>query len=183
MDYVPETNFFVTPDPRIAEFGDTAVIIRDFNEFLERYAKALFKMYPHVISLLDRVSFYSANENRETNPLFEKEASFEYQKELRMAFGILEPNPFARLPKDGEAWRMVMDTNSVKLQLGSIRDIAIALPIEDFLTLKFPEDIRLRFPMREEGEAESNFDSVVKTTREQMKNYHSILTKPTFIIG
>ena len=78
MDYVPETNFFVTPDPRIAEFGDTAVIIRDFNEFLERYAKALFKAYPHVVSLLDRISFYRANENRETNPIFEKEASFEY---------------------------------------------------------------------------------------------------------
>ena len=45
-----------------------------------------------------------------------------------------------------------MDTNHVKLQLGSIRDIAVALSIEDFLALNFTDDIRLRFPMREEGQ-------------------------------
>ena len=57
-----------------------------------------------------------------------------------------------------------MDTNHVKLQLGSIRDIAVALSIEDFLALNFPDDIRLRFPMREEGQGENDFDKVVKET-------------------
>ena len=47
---------FKTPDLRMAQFGDTAVIITDFCEFIDRYARALFKEYPHFTALLDRVS-------------------------------------------------------------------------------------------------------------------------------
>lgn len=86
MEYDPSTNFFLKPNPKMCEFGDTAVIIADYNEFIERFGKALFKKYDSVVSMMDRVKFYNFRETRETNPLFEKHEKYSYQNELRMAF-------------------------------------------------------------------------------------------------
>ena len=36
MEYDPSTNFFLKPNPKMCEFGDTAVIIADYNEFIDR---------------------------------------------------------------------------------------------------------------------------------------------------
>ncbi len=58
MDYAPEINFFEKPDPRMAELGDAAVIIQNYNEFIERYGRALFAKYPYVTSMIDRVPFF-----------------------------------------------------------------------------------------------------------------------------
>ena len=182
LDYIPETDFFEKPDPRMAEFGDTAVIIRDYNEFIERFGKTLFAKYPYVTSMIDRVSFFYPNEDKKTNPLFDKAASYSYQKELRMAFCEIEHNPFARGTGAEHAMSIVMNREPVTLQIGDIRDIAVAMPINDFLELRFPADIKLHFPMRGDGEEPSNFDGIVRWTREQMKNYRSIMVKPTFLI-
>ena len=77
---------------------------------------------------------------------------------------------------------IVPDLSPVKLQIGSIRDIAVALPIDDFLELKFPHDIVLNFPMREKGEEPSNYDEIVKWTKEQMRDYHPSLANAIAII-
>ena len=95
MEYDPSTNFFLKPNPKMCEFGDTAVIIADYNEFIERFGKALFKKYDSVVSMMDRVKFYNFRETRETNPLFEKHEKYSYQNELRMAFCELRENKFA----------------------------------------------------------------------------------------
>ena len=79
MEYDPSTNFFLKPNPKMCEFGDTAVIIADYNEFIERFGKALFKKYDSVVSMMDRVKFYNFRETRETNPLFEKHEKYSYQ--------------------------------------------------------------------------------------------------------
>lgn len=49
MEYDIEHDFFFTPDPRIRSFGDTAVIIKDAPEFIERMGKALFERYEHLV--------------------------------------------------------------------------------------------------------------------------------------
>ena len=92
MEYDPIHNFFVRPDSRMRKFGDTAVIITDYNEFIDRYAKALFKRYDPIVSMIDRVSFYDFKKTKRINPLFGKHQKFEYQNELRMAFCELEKN-------------------------------------------------------------------------------------------
>ena len=182
MIYDPATDFFIKPDKRMAEFGDTAVIIRDYNEFIERFGRAIFARYDKVISMIDRVKFFGFDETRATNPLFEKQASFSYQNELRMAFCELEHNKFARGPGADTALSIIMDLTPVKLELGNIRDIATSLPIDDFLNLRFPEDIWLRFPMSDDENKPTNFDEIVKWTREQMKNYKTLVAKPVFMI-
>ena len=182
MIYNPATDFFVKPDSRMKQFGDTAVIIRDYNEFIERFGLALFAKYNKVISMISPVDFYGLQETKQTNPLFSKEKSYEYQNELRMAFCELEHDKFAIGPGADTALSIVPSLDPVTLQIGSIRDIAIALPIDDFLDLKFPHDIRLRFPMRDPMEVPSNYDGIVQWTKEQMKDYHTILAKTMFII-
>lgn len=182
MLYNPEKDFFEKPDPRMKQFGDTAVIIRDYNTFIERYGKALFVRYEKLISMISPVDFYWLGETKETDPLFSKEMAYEYQNELRMAFCELEHSPFAIGPTADTDLTIVPDLSPVTLQIGSIRDIAVALTIDDFLELKFPSDIRLKFPMREEGEEPSNYDGIVQWTKEQMKDYHTILVSPIAII-
>ena len=183
MMYDPTTDFFIKPDPKMAEFGDTAVIIRDYNEFIERYGKALFARYDKLISMIDTVQFYNFNETRKTNPIFEKSDEYKYQNELRMAFCELEHNRFAR-GQDAEAGlRMICDLTPVTLNIGSIRDIAVAMPMEDFLELRFPPDMRLRFPMSDDKSNPTNYDGIVEWTKEQMKGFKTFAGRPMCVIG
>lgn len=182
MTYDPIKDFFLKPDVRMREFGDTAVIIRDYNEFIERFGRALFAKYGKVISMISPVDFYDFRDTKKINPLFSKEKSYSYQNELRMAFCELEHDRFAIGPGADTACSIVPDLSPVTLQIGNIQDIAIALPIDDFLNLKFPDDIRLKFPMRDASEVPSNYDGIVEWSRAQMRDYRTIAAKPTFMI-
>lgn len=182
MEYDPSTNFFLKPNPKMCEFGDTAVIIADYNEFIERFGKALFKKYDSVVSMMDRVKFYNFRETRETNPLFEKHEKYSYQNELRMAFCELRENKFAMGINSNTSKEIVEDLTPVKLQIGNIRDIAYAIPIENFLKLLIPRYIPLRFPMRELYESQSNYDKLVSNTRSVMKNHKSPFVRPMLVI-
>lgn len=182
MTYDPIKDFFLKPDARMKQFGDTAVIIRDYNEFIEKFGKALFAEYEKVISMICPVDFYGIRETKQINPLFSKEKAYSYQNELRMAFCELEHNKFAIGPDADTALSIVPDLSSVTLHIGDIRDIAVALPIDDFLNLKFPDDIRLKFPMHDASETPSNYDEIVEWSKEQMKKHRSVLTKLTFVI-
>ena len=182
MEYDPSTNFFLKPKPKMCEFGDTAVIIADYNEFIERFGKALFKKYDSVVSMMDRVKFYNFRETRETNPLFEKHEKYSYQNELRVAFCELRENKFAMGINSDTSKEIVEDLTPVKLQIGNIRDIAYAIPIENFLKLLIPRYIPLRFPMRELYESQSNYDKLVSNTRSVMKNHKSPFVRPMLVI-
>lgn len=182
MEYDPSTNFFLKPNPKMCEFGDTAVIIADYNEFIERFGKALFKKYDSVVSMMDRVKFYNFRETRETNPPFEKHEKYSYQNELRMAFCELRENKFAMGINSDTSKEIVEDLTPVKLQIGNIRDIAYAIPIENFLKLLIPRYIPLRFPMRELYESQSNYDKLVSNTRSVMKNHKSPFVRPMLVI-
>lgn len=77
---------------------------------------------------------------------------------------------------------IVEDLTPVKLQIGNIRDIAYAIPIENFLKLLIPRYIPLRFPMRELYESQSNYDKLVSNTRSVMKNHKSPFVRPMLVI-
>jgi len=169
LEYDSKHDFFFKPDSRMREFGDTAVIIKDTCEFIERVGKALFKLYEHFTGFLHPVGYYSYNTTRPTNWLFEKHESYAYQNELRFAFGQIVRNMYALGPDADNAMRLVKDTARVTLQIGSIRDIACAIRMDDFLALRFPPNIKLRWPMSDDKENSSNYDKLVQLTYEQMK--------------
>ena len=125
---------FIQPDYRMANFGDTAVVVTDFYEFLDRYARALFKVYPKLISMLDRVKVFDFSRTQWLNPLFCKHESQAYQNELRIAFGALEYNPFLVGIEQEEANSMILNYDPVILQLGDLRDITVEMPIDAFMT-------------------------------------------------
>ncbi len=183
MEYDEATGNFKRPDEKIRAFGDTAVIIKDYNEFIERFGKKLFEKYAHVISLIDRVTYYDPMTAQMCNPIFNKMRAYAYQNELRMAWCELEHNVFAMGPNAKDVMRIVEDLSDVTLNIGDIRDIAVAIPIQDFLDIKLPQDIRLHFPMRQAGEEPSNFDQIVEWSREQMKEYRTIHARPIITLG
>ena len=177
-----EKQRFKTPDPRMAQFGDTAVLITDFCEFIERFGKAMFSAYEKVISMIGVVESFSFRETRYLNPLFCKHESQAYQKELRMAFGEVKKNIFARGPGAEDAHELIRNLEPVKLQLGDLSDITVEIPIEDFMSGCLPNGFKCRWPSSEDPKKPSNYDEIVEWTKEQMKNYRSIFVKPTFAI-
>ena len=159
-----------------------AVVIRDYNGFIERFEKALFAKYSYVIAMIDRVTFYNAHDTKQTNVLFDKLDNYSYQNELRMAMCELENDDFAIGPNAESAMRIVQDLSQVILQIGDISDIATIMAIDDFLELKFPNKMKLRFPMRDKEDEPSNFDEIVEWTRDQMKSYHPRMIRPKIVI-
>lgn len=182
LEHDPNTDFFVQPDERMKKFGDTAVIICDFDSFLRRVGQSLIDEYGDIfLFMLDRIRFFDFSETKATSPLFEKNNAYAYQKELRMVFGELEENRFARKIKDGKHFRMVWNLEPKKIQIGDISDIAYVLPIDDFLLLKGFEGKRFRWPVGE-GDQKTIFDLMVEDTRKIMKDFNTPILTPLVII-
>lgn len=176
-----EKQRFKTPDPRMMSFGDTAVLIIDFCEFMERYAKALFAKYDHLISMVDQVKTFDFSQTQWLNPLFCKHESQAYQNELRLAFGTLEVNQFAIGPDAGEANSMVMNYDPVTLQLGDLSDITVEMSMNQFVDGYLPVGFKCRWPSNDPPRVPSNFDELRTWTREQMAKYRSIHVRPAYI--
>jgi len=101
-------------DTKIAEFGSHCMMIKNNEVFLKRMESGLsslaFEFYHGYVSYYDR---YKVNR---TMSLFEKPLEFAYQKEFRF------------LVKSGLS-------TPLTLQLGSLADIAMLIPMEHFLSL------------------------------------------------
>ena len=123
-EYDPKCDYLKKPDKRMKDFGNSAVVIIDFNEFMDRFARALFSKYKYLQVLMDRVSFYGPEEARIINPLFDKRRIYEYQNELRLAFIELEKNVFSMA--SNEDLCAVLSLDRVTIDIGDIRDIAFS---------------------------------------------------------
>lgn len=182
-EYDEEKQRFIYPDTRMAQFGDTAVLITDFCEFIERYGRAVFAQYEKNISLIGNIEPFDFTETRYLNPLFCKYKSQSYQNELRMALGILKTNPFARGSDADTANELIKSLDPITLQLGDLSDITAVMPVEDFMQGKLPVNFKCRWPSNGNPESPSNYDTIVEWTKDQMSKYRSDLVKPTFAIA
>ena len=108
---IPEKRY-QKPDERIREFGDTAVIILNPNEFLKRVLQA-----PDYYGPLDE---------------FCKSVSFAWQNEMRMRVALLNP----------ESKKLIQNTDNITVNIGDIRDISVQIPVEDLIQLKLPDPIQ-----------------------------------------
>ena len=175
-----EKQMFVPPDPRMIQFGDTAVLITDYREFIERFGKAMFATFEKVINMIGIVEPFNFKETQYLNPLFCKHESQAYQKELRMALGELKTNMFT--VGVGAENELIRSLEPVKLQLGDISDITVEMPIDVFMNGYLPEGFKCRWPSSEDPENPSNYDGIVEWTADQMRNYRSIFVRPTFAV-
>ena len=147
LEYDENKHQFIKPDPKISDFGDTAVIIYNPRQFLFRICRKMLQQFGN--------DFWTSFKRVEYNVEFStgcpynefcKSPSYAWQKEFRIALDLAQGKfdqdtlknvtDFARLTFPG---RIVEDTNpdsladSLTLNIGNIRDIGIAIPTSEFI--------------------------------------------------
>ena len=162
-----KTRCFIPPDYRISDFGDSAVIFLDYETFLQRLIKtAAQELSDTGAILLDRVKFYHDYEDRMIDSIFEKKSEYSYQNELRLALGRTDEN-----------YRLIRETDILTLEIGSLKDVAIIIPVYELLTLEFLKKPNLKFKLLP-GDENSLYSQIAKRTKETMKKYHPGLPLP-----
>lgn len=174
VDYLPELNKFLQPSIKMKEFGDTAVIIKDMNEFLRRFMIGVDKCCPNVCLFMDRVEYYNQGETRLLNPLFNKPKSYQEQNELRIAIGRLDMGR----PTSNGRYELCQSTEPFTFEIGDISDITQMMPTDDFITLKDMEPVIL--PMID---CRSDiFNRLIDDTRKKIGQFESRQQKIMFSI-
>lgn len=142
LTYIPSEKKFEKPDQRLSEFGNTAVIIYNPNEFLRRILLGLERQFGDNVNFrLDEVHYYPPDYYGELDE-FCKEESYSWQNELRIRVALLDPTS-VKIDKEGrERKRIIQNTDPITLNIGDIRDITTQIPIGDFIDLHLPDIIQ-----------------------------------------
>lgn len=150
LEYDNESGKFIKPDSRIRDFGDTAVIIYNPQEFLYRICNAMLQRFENDFwTSFKRVDYSVEFSNSQPYDEFCKSPSYSWQNEFRIVLDLAQGkfNPatinditdFAKLTFPG---KIIEDTNpdsladSITLNIGNIRDICISLPISELFESK-----------------------------------------------
>jgi hypothetical protein len=144
LTYNKNKKQFEQPDERLADFGDTAVIIYYPDEFVRRIHKELYGRFGDNINFkIRQVSYYDLFKDFGDFDIFWKVKTFEWQKEVRMTVGLLDGSEI-RIDENGRHLKaLIKDINPLTLEIGSIKDIAVAISTEDLVDLKLPAEIIL----------------------------------------
>lgn len=101
-------------DPRNIEFGDTALVITDVEEFINRMQSAGEEYGLNI----GPVRYYSLNDDQFNLSVFDKPDFFKHQSEFRFHFSDTSPGP-------------------LEFSIGSLEDIAIVIDSEKLRWTKF----------------------------------------------
>lgn len=180
--YNEKSGTFEDPDQWLASFGDTAVIITDMDAFIKRFLIALFaqedKNNTHFIPVANIVEYYAPETADIKTPLFHKTNSYAWQNELRIAIGELDThNNFSTSPD--QRYPLIQSTDPILLNIGSIEDITLLIPVQDFISLDLPTELPKRCV---EITPESLLGKIIDETQQQFKNYAPKQTKLIFTI-
>lgn len=174
VEYIPEIGF-LRPSDKMKEFGDTAIIIKDMNSFLQRIIEAVNQTIKPAVILMDRVEYYTTNETKPLNPLFNKSVFYREQKELRIAIGRLN----AQTETADHSYGLYRSTAPLILQVDSLKAITQMVPINDFCLLK-----GIEMPIFPMCDIRTNlFNQLIADTRKKMDEYVSRQQMPLFIFG
>ncbi len=147
LEFDKEKKQFIKPDSRLAEFGDTAIIIHNSQEFLHRICYTMLERFKEDFWVaFNRVNYDVDFTISKPYDEFSKCPSYSWQNEFRvvldLALGKFNPDTledvtdFAKLTFPG---KIIEDTNpdsladSLTLNIGNIRDICISLPMSEFI--------------------------------------------------
>jgi len=133
---------FERPDERLRNFGDTAVIMYNPDEFLNRILWQLYEKYGDNVNFkLKEVSYFDISRDYGEYNVFWKTTFYEWQKELRIAVGLLDGSKTMLGDNDQLLKPLIQDIAPLTLDVGSIRDIAIPICTDDLIKLKLPSCI------------------------------------------
>lgn len=147
LEYDANKHQFIKPDSRMLDFGDTAVIIYNSQEFLRRICNAMLQRFKNGFwTSFKRVDYNVEFSISQPYDEFCKSLSYSWQKEFRIVLDLAQGkfNPdtlkdvtdYTRLTFPGT---IVEDTDpdsladSIILDIGNIRDICAAIPISEFI--------------------------------------------------
>lgn len=139
--YDCEKNQFLKLSEKMFQFTDKqkglAVVIYDVKEFLNRIMRtisdSLGSPYWIAYGLVDYD--FKRHHTQETDE-FTKEEHFSYQQEFRIAINVIGDKFKVRKNTDG--FKYDVDKGTILLNIGSIKDIAFTLSVEDYINLNFP---------------------------------------------
>ena len=135
---------FEQPDKKLINFGDTAVIISNQNEFYYRILRELYKKFGNNINLkINNINYYNIFEDFGDFNIFWKGKNYEWQKEVRIAVALLDGSEIIIDENSRQLKALIKDTNPLILEIGNIEDIAVTISTEDLINLKLPTDIAL----------------------------------------
>lgn len=142
LTYLIDENRYDVPDERLKDFGDTAVIITDPNEFLNRVLQGLYRQFGDNVDFrLDEVCYYPPDYYGNLDE-FCKLNDFSWQNEMRMRVALLDGTS-ERVDQNGLHWKpLIQDINSITVDIGDIRDITMQIPVQDLIDLKLPDSIK-----------------------------------------
>jgi hypothetical protein len=144
LEFDRAENKFILPDKRIADFGNTAVIIYDCNEFLKRVtaAKILKCGYSSWISLKKVKYNFDIEKNQSYNE-FCKGSDYAWQNEFRISIDVSR----GKLNKNN--WEQTTDFAKLTSGIGynpdipeqlslhiDMSNICVSMPVSEFLGLK-----------------------------------------------
>ena len=175
---------------KVEQFGDTAVVIANLDQFVDRIISALIKKYghDHCLLLADKVSYYYLGTTKNLTPMYSKEASYSWQNEFRIIFCETIPNrenKFARPDKDGvfrpDAQTTILSLDDVHLDIGDIRDIAYTIPIAYLIHGAWWSGHSISYATNS-PKGITRLENLVIDTRNEMRNYRTPAVRASMTI-
>lgn len=174
MSVDPTTHIFCKPDNQLRQFGDSAVIIRDFNAFLQRLYDALRREFPTFFLMLDEVRYYALGKTQKVAPLFSKEQHLDWQNEARIVVGVLDgDHPYG----DGR-YPMQLPPQRRTINIGDIHDIALMVSINQLMTHRYA--VKVEYAM--DAPPNSPYYQIKRDTQKMMSRYQPNQLDPIFWI-
>ena len=177
-------------DKKVTQFGDTAVVIANLDQFVDRIVSALNKKYgcDHCLLLADKISFYHLGITNNLVPMYSKEASYSWQNEYRIIFCETIPNrenKFARPDKDGvfrpNAQSTILSLDDVHLDIGEIRDIAYAIPVAYLIHGAWWSGHSISFATNN-PKGITRLENLVIDTRNEIRDYRTPVVRASMTI-
>lgn len=177
-------------DKKVTQFGDTAVVIANLDQFVDRIVSALNKKYgcDHCLLLADKISFYHLGITNNLVPMYSKEASYSWQNEYRIIFCETIPNrenKFARPDKDGvfrpNAQSTILSLDDVHLDIGDIRDIAYAIPVAYLIHGAWWSGHSISFATNN-PKGITRLENLVIDTRNEIRDYRTPVVRASMTI-
>ncbi len=141
LTYLDDQKRFEKPDERLAEFGDTAVVIFDPAEFARRVMGALRRDYGDGFAFrASAVAYYPPDYYGPLNE-FCKADEYAWQNELRFCVALADGEE-RRVDELGRTlFPLQASVEPLLLNVGDLTDITVAVPVERLLTLDLPEQV------------------------------------------
>lgn len=134
LEYDTERKCYRLLDEKMRQFGDTAVIITNPEEFYQRIVRAYITAFPdRYLVEIGEIVYKDIWKDFGEWGVFAKEQKYSWQKEVRLA---------ARLRPDIVVLPNAPKPEPVLLDIGALADIALEVPVEDLLNGKLPPELQ-----------------------------------------